>query len=148
MLKINSQKIALILVALITVIVAILRISTLPLNARKMQLLLLDLILNKETMTWDAYEPRVTSDLISGTYQEVGDHYYHLNGEVISEWGLYRQKNSFMMEASYYDCLQDKNCSSSEELEWYDSEPCKKIDLPESYLNIKIDLKTSQKNQI
>ena len=34
------------------------------------------------------------------------------------------------------------------ELEWYDSEPCKKIDLPESYLNIKSDLKTSQKNQI
>ena len=101
-------------------------------------------------MAWDAYESDTdASDLISGTYQEVGDHYYHLNGEVISEWGLYLDRRTlFMMEASYYDCLQDKNCSSSEELEWYDSESCKKIGLPESYLNIKSDLKTSQKNQI
>ena len=149
MLKINSQKIALILVALITVACSDPKDKYIALECKENAVTSFNLILNKETMTWDAYEPRVTSDLISGTYQEVGDHYYHLNGEVISEWGLYLDRRTlFMMEASYYDCLQDKNCSSSEELEWYDSEPCKKIDLPESYLNIKSDLKTSQKNQI
>ena len=150
MLKINSQKIALILVALITVACSDPKDKYIALECKENAVTSFNLILNKETMAWDAYESDTdASDLISGTYQEVGDHYYHLNGEVISEWGLYLDRRTlFMMEASYYDCLQDKYCSSSEELERYDSEPCKKIDLPESYLNIKSDLKTSQKNQI
>ena len=142
------KKITLILVALITVACSDPKDKYIALECKENAVTSFNLILNKEAMTWDAYE-RDTSYLISGTYQEAGDHYYHLNGEVISEWGLYLDRRTlFMMEASYYDCLQDKYCSSSEELELYDSEPCKKIDLPESYLNIKSDLKTSQKNQI
>ena len=84
MLKINSQKIALILVALITVACSDPKDKYIALECKENAVTSFNLILNKETMTWDAYEPRVTSDLISGTYQEVGDHYYHLNGEVIS----------------------------------------------------------------
>ena len=149
------KKITLILVALITVACSDPKDKYIALECKENAVTSFNLILNKETMAWDAYESDTdASDLISGTYQEVGDHYYHLNyydsnGEVISEPGLYLDRRTlFMMEASYYDCLQDKYCSSSEELELYDSEPCKKIDLPESYLNIKSDLKTSQKNQI
>ena len=144
------KKITLMLIALITVGCSDPKDKYIALEFQDRVISSFNIILNKETMAWDAYESDTdASDLISGTYQEVGDHYYHLNGEVISEWGLYLDRRTlFMMEASYYDCLQDKNCSSSEELEWYDSEPCKKIDLPESYLNIKSDLKTSQKNQI
>ena len=149
------KKITLLLIALITVACSDPKDSSDPkdkyisLECQDRAVSSFNLILNKETMTWDAYESRDTSDLISGTYQEEGDHYYNLNSEAISEWGYYLDRRTlFMMEASYYDCLQDKNCSSSEELERYDSEPCKKIDLPELYLNIKSDLKPSQKNQI
>ena len=147
MLKINSQKIALILVALITVACSDPKDKYIALECKENAVTSFNLILNKETMAWDAYESDTdASDLISGTYQEVGDHYYDLNREDIGNVYIDR-RTLFMMEPAYYDCLQDKNCSS-ETLELYESEPCKKIDLPEAYLNIKSDLKTSQKNQI
>jgi len=141
------NKITLILIPLITVACSDPKDKYIALECKDNAVTYFNLILNKEAMTWDAYQSRDTSDLISGTYQELGDHYYDLNGEDIGNIYIDR-RTLFMMETSYYDCLQDKNCSSSGELERYDSEPCKKIDLPESYLNIKSDLKTSQKNQI
>ena len=147
MLKINSQKITLILIALITVSCSDPKDKYIALECKENAVTSFNLILNKETMTWDAYKHGNTSYLVSGIYQEEGEHYYSLNGEDIGNVYIDR-RTLFMMEPSYYDCLQDKNCSSSGQLEWYESEPCKKIDLPEAYLNIKSDLKTSQKNQI
>jgi len=148
MLKINSQKIALILIALITVGCSDPKDKYIALECKENGSTFINLILNKETMTWDAYLI-YGDDFASGTYQEAGEHYYHLNGEDIND--IYLDRRTLLygsVSRSSYDCLQDKNCSSSEGLEFNNSEPCKIIDLPEEYLNNKSDLKTDQQNQI
>ena len=142
------KKITLILVALITVGCSDPKDKYIALECKENALIFFNLILNKETMTWDAYESHTdASDLISGTYLEAGDHYYHLNLEG-RDFSYIDRRTLFMIEPSRYDCLQDKNCSSSGDLGWHEREPCKKIDLPEAYLNNKSDLKSDLKNKI
>ena len=142
------KKITLILVALITVGCSDPKDKYIALECKENALIFFNLILNKETMTWDAYEShKDASDLISGTYLEVGDHYYHLNLEG-RDFSYIDRRTLFMIQPSRYDCLQDKNCSNSGDLGWHEREPCKKIDLPEAYLNNKSDLKSDLKNKI
>jgi len=142
------KKITLILVALITVGCSDPKDKYIALECKENALIFFNLILNKETMTWDAYEShKDASDLISGTYLEVGDHYYHLNLEG-RDFSYIDRRTLFMIAPSRYDCLQDKNCSNSGDLGWHEREPCKKIDLPEAYLNNKSDLKSDLKNKI
>ena len=113
MLKTSSliRKITLILIALITVACSDPKDKYIALECKENAATSFNLILNKETMTWDAYEPRVTSDLISGTYQEVGDHYYDLNREDIGNVYIDRRT----LETNY---------------DWQ----CEIIDLPDYYL--------------
>ena len=139
------KKITLILIALITATYSDSKDKYIALECQDRAISSFNLILNKETMAWDAYEfGKDASDLSSGTYQEVGEHYYHLDGT--SEYvDLYLDRRTlFLIPPPYYNCLQDQNCSSSGKLESYEAEPCKIIDLPEAYLN----KKSGQKNQI
>tara|TARA_B100001250_G_scaffold295894_1_gene257411 strand:- start:43 stop:477 length:435 start_codon:yes stop_codon:yes gene_type:complete len=143
------KKITLILITLITATYSYSKDKYIALECQDRAISSFNVILNKETMAWDAYEVgKDASDLSSGTYQEVGEHYYHLDGT--SEYvDLYLDRRTlFLIPPPYYNCLQDQNCSSSGKLESYEAEPCKIIDLPEEYLNNKSDLKTDQQNQI
>ena len=84
-----------------------------------------NLILNKENFTFDAYMTDEPNNIRSGTYQEEGENYYYLDSEFGN--GGFIDRRSLVLMSPESD----------------DSAPCKKIDLPEQYLN-----KPSVKNQI
>ena len=83
-----------------------------------------NLILNKENFTFDAYMTDEPNNIRSGTYKEEGENYYYLDTEF---GGGFIDRRSLVLTSPESD----------------DSAPCKKIDLPEQYLN-----KASVKNQI
>jgi hypothetical protein len=95
-----------------------------------------NLILNKENFTFDAYMTDDPSDIRSGTYQEEGENYYYL------DIGVFLDRRSLvMMSPEYLESCRNQNCPSSPSPNEYAA--CKKVDLPEQYLN-----KASAKNQI
>jgi hypothetical protein len=100
-----------------------------------------NLILNKENFTFDLYMPDDPNDIKSGTYQEQGKNHFQLMRGSFDAFGLYLDRRSLLlMSQDYYENCQDQDCSKSQSDEYA---ICKKIDLPEKYLN-----KASVKNQI
>ena len=95
-----------------------------------------NLILNKENFTFDAYMTDDPNDIRSGTYQEEGENYYYL------DIGAFLDRRSLvLMSPEYLESCRNQNCPRSPSPNEYAA--CKKIDLPEQYLN-----KASVKNQI
>ena len=94
-----------------------------------------NLILNKESMTFDVYATDDPSDVIPGQFQEYGENYYTITSD---KTGLSASLDRRTLVLTPKSNREEYNFEAQ----------CKKIDLPESYLNIKSDLKPSQKNQI
>ena len=95
-----------------------------------------NLILNKENFTFDAYMTDEPNNIRSGTYKEEGENYYYL------DVGAFLDRRSLvLMSPKYLESCRNQNCPSSPDPDEYVT--CKKIDLPEQYLN-----KASVKNQI
>ena len=86
-------------------------------------------------MTADVYATEYPSDVITGQFQEYGENYYTITSD---ETGLTASLDRRTLVLTPKSNREEYNFEVQ----------CKKIDLPKEYLNIKSDLKTSQKNQI
>tara|TARA_B100000965_G_scaffold370202_1_gene358152 strand:+ start:1157 stop:1540 length:384 start_codon:yes stop_codon:yes gene_type:complete len=87
-----------------------------------------NIILNKETMTADVYAPADPSDVITGQFQVYGENYYTITSDVTGLTVSIDRRTLVMTP------------KSNKEADYFESQ-CKKIVLPEGYLNKESDLK-------
>ena len=129
MLKINSQKIALILVVLMTVACSDSKDKYISLQCLdEVRGDEFNLILNKESMTFDAYATDNPSDVIPGQFQEYGENYYTITSD---KTGLTASLDRRTLVLTPKSNREEYNFEVQ----------CKKIDLPKEYLNYESDLK-------
>ena len=125
----SMKKIALILVALICVACSDAKDKYISLQCLDEEANTeFNIILNKETMTFDVYATEDPSYVLTGQFQEYGENYYTITSDVTGLTASIDRRTLVMTP------------KSNEEADYFESQ-CKKIDLPEKYLKNESDLK-------